>query len=214
MTKSKNYSVEKNPTATITASIIFLLGLLYTVLLVPLFTPGVDPANEHGLQYLLHVSISLTIVAYFFFIYALYRAEKGNEFLKLSLLFAGLSLIPILIGRCLGIAALSYNEMQPVLHILNFYGEIPVTRTIELIGWTIFFPISLSFLARSYSSKVGRSNKVIGGLALASALCCFVGIGIFFTSSMIPLIIGIMGWGMLFLVMIAAFLYKQMRARF
>ena len=197
--------------ATIAASIILLLGLVYAALLVPLFTPGVDPAKEHSLQYLLHISISLTIIAYFFFVYALYRVEKGNEFIKFSLLFAGLSLTPILIGRCLGIAALAYTEMQPVLHIFNFYGEIPVTRTIELTGWTIFFPFSLSFLARSYFTKDEKLSKAIGVLALMAALCCFVGVGTFFTSNMIPLIVGIMGWGTLFLIMIATYLYKQVR---
>jgi hypothetical protein len=157
------------------------------------------------MQYVLHITVILTAFAYLFFADIIYSAESDKSNARAALILAALFTIPILIGRSIGIVFLSFKTLGPIDSVFNFYAEISISRTIEMISWAMLYPLSMVFLAMLYFKKKDKTS-LLAWLCLLSAVCCFVAFGTFFSMNSIYLFIGILGWGILFLMVIKSYM--------
>lgn len=190
---------------------LLILNLIYLVLVVITFIANIDLAADGNMQYILHITVILSAFAYLLFVEMVYRTENDIINGRLSLIFSSLFTIPVLLGRGIGILVISHNELNTVNNILNFYGNISISRTIEMISWTTLFPLSVLFLARIFYKNKGRIGTILGGLCLLSSICCFIAFMSIISSSSIYVWIGVLGWGGLFLLIIILYIYRQVK---
>ena len=191
-------------------TVLLILGVLYLALVAAMFIFNIDLAADKTMQAVLHITVILSAFAYLFFVDMIYGTEtdKGNG--RLALILAALFTVPILIGRGIGIAVISFNELFAVDSIFNFYAAVSITRTIELISWTTFFPLSMLFLAKLFFKK-GKKTLCLAWLCLFSSICCFIAFMSIISTNMIYLFIGVTGWGILFSLIIIVYLSAQIR---
>lgn len=187
------------------STILILLGIVYLALVAYIFISRVNLAGDRTLQYLLHPIILSSAITYVLFVDALYERAVDKVNARPALVFAAGFAIPVLIGRCIGLMAISSSALFTTNSLLNFYSSTSISMTIEVAAWTTFFPISMFFLGRLFFPK----NRILGLLCFASSACCLIAFGSFFTTSMVFLLIGIIGWGLLFLLVVTAYLISQ-----
>jgi hypothetical protein len=187
--------------------ILLVLGIVYLALLAVTFASGIELASDKAMQYILHVDVILSAVAYLLFADTIYKAEKDEENGRLALIFAALFAVPILVGRGIGLAAISVSELSAPDSLYNFYAGVSISRTVELVGWTTLFPLSMLFFAKLFFKK---RVKYMACLCLLSSVCCFIAFLSIVSSSIIYLFIGVAGWGILFLMVIIAYMSRHM----
>jgi hypothetical protein len=189
------------------AVVLLVIDLLYLALVGVTFIAKIDLATNRNMQFILHITVILSAFAYLFFIEMIYRTEKDIVNGRISLIFSCLFTVPILLGRGIGIMSISQNGLNMINSIFNFYANVSISRTIELISWTTFFPISVLFLARVFYKIKGRIGTILGGLCILSSICCFIAFMSIISSSVIYVWIGVMGWGLLFILIIIFYIY-------
>lgn len=188
-------------------AVLLVLGIVYLALVGATFAYSIDLEAAKSMQYALHITVILTALAYLFFLDHIYHAEEDKVNGRMAFLFGALFAIPVLIGRGIGLAALS-NELNNINELLNFYAGVSVSRPIEMISWTTLFPFSMLFLAKVFFC---RRNRILGILCAISALCCFIAFLSFVSTDSIFTFIGVFGWGVLFTVIILLYLIEQIR---
>jgi hypothetical protein len=139
----------------------------------------------------------------------IYRTENDNVNGRMSFVFSCLFTVPIIIGRGLGLFSISQNGLNAVYDIFNFYNNISISRTIEIISWTTFFPLSILFLARIFNKSKERADKILAGLCMLSSVCCFIGFMTIISSNTVYLWFGLTGWGVLFVLIIIFYIYSH-----
>lgn len=202
------YNIRKLPKQIIWAVILLLFDLLYLILVGVALTPKMELVSNRGMQYCLHITVILSAFIYSFFVNSIYQTENNKISAKLAFIFSCLFTIPIFIGRIAGIIAISSKESTN--NVFNFYGNVSISRNIEIVSWTILFPISVLFLASIFYMK-GKIGAVLGGLCLISAICCFIAFMCLFSSNIIFLMIGLLGWGVLFILIIIMYIIYYVR---
>lgn len=188
--------------------VLLILGIVYMVLVTATFIFKIDLANDKFIQYVLHITVILSAFSYLFFIDMIYNTGVDRENGRLALVFAALFTIPILIGRGIGIAYITNMDSNIIENAFNFYASVSISRSIELLSWTTLYPLSMLFLSRLF----WRANKRLNTLAwlcLLSSICCFIAFMSFFSTNAIYLYIGLLGWGVLFIMVVIAYLVKQ-----
>jgi hypothetical protein len=191
-------------------AILLILGIVYMALVTATFAFNIDLANNKIIQYVLHITVILSAFAYLFFIDMIYSTGVDRKNGRLALIFAALFTIPILIGRGIGIAYIGSRDSNIGENILNFYAPISISRSIELLSWTVLYPLSMLFLYRLFRG-MNKGAMALAWLCLLSSICCFVAFISFFSTNAIYLYIGLLGWGVLFIMVIITYLIKQMR---
>jgi hypothetical protein len=184
---------------------LLVLGILYLILVSMTFIFKIDLANDRTMQYILHITVILTAFAYLFFADIIYSTEIDKANGRAALILAALFVIPILIGRSIGIVFMSFNTLGPIDSIYNFYAEISISRTIEMISWAMLLPLSMVFLALLFFKKDDKT-KLLAWFCLLTAVCCFAAFGSFFSMNSIYLFIGLLGWGLLFLMVVISYM--------
>jgi hypothetical protein len=187
--------------------ILLVLGIVYLALFGVTFAFNINLEVAKGMQYALHSTVILTAFAYLFFVDFIYSMEEDKTNGKMALIFGALFTIPVLIGRGIGLAALS-NEFNSINNILNFYGDVSISRSIEMVSWTTFFPFSILYLAKIFYSK---KKRILSILCLISSACCFIAFLSFISPSIIYMLIGVLGWGVLFTIIIIIYLFELIR---
>jgi hypothetical protein len=186
-----------------------VLGILYIALVASTFLFSMDLAADKTMQYVLHIVVILSAFAYLLFADTIYYAEGDRENGRLALIFAAIFTVPILIGRGIGLAVISYDELFAPDSIFNFYAAVSISRTMELVSWTTFFPLSMVFLAKLFL-KQGNKSRLLAWLCLLSAICCFIAFMSVLSANIIYLFIGVLGWGILFEAVILVYLLRQL----
>lgn len=196
-------SLQKKHTGMLRAWGLLILGAAYLVLVMGMFAFGIDLASDKPVQYALHITVILSAVAYLLFADAIYAREEDKRNARPALIFAALFAVPVLIGRCIGITVISTDAIFASDSIFNFYAAASVVRPIEMVSWTVLFPLSMVFLSRLF---FGKRHGTLGWLCAISAVCCFIAFATFFTDNLLFLFIGVAGWGFLFLAVIIAWI--------
>jgi MFS family permease len=178
---------------------LLVAGVVYLGLVAATFVSGIDLAADRTMQYIVHFVVIVTAIVYVLFAEAVCRTEEGRERGRMLLVFAALFCVPVVVGRGLGIYAVS----APLPEIWNFYGPVSVSRAIEMISWTLLFPLSMLYLARIF---FGRKQRLAGVLCVASAACCLTAFASLISPKPVFTMIGVMGWGVLFLVIIILYM--------
>lgn len=191
-------------------AILLILGIVYMMLVTATFIFNIDLANDKSMQYVLHITVILSAFSYLFFIDMIYSTGVDRENGRLALVFAALFTIPILIGRGIGISYITNANSNIGENALNFYASISVSRSIELISWTTLYPLSMLFLSRLFWG-MNKRLTALAWLCLLSSICCFIAFISFFSTNAIYIYIGLLGWGGLFIMVIIAYLVKQVR---
>jgi uncharacterized protein involved in response to NO len=106
--------------------VLLIFDLLYLALIANTFISGIDLRTDKNMQYIIHIVVILSTLAYLFFVEMIFRTEKDSKSGRLSLIFASLFIIPVLIGRVIGIFCIS--QFGTVSGIFNFYENISVSR--------------------------------------------------------------------------------------
>ena len=189
---------------------LLVLGILYLVLVASTFIFAIDLAQDKTMQYVLHIIVILSAFAYLLFVDTIYGAEGDRENGRPALTFAALYTVPVLIGRGIGLAVISFDELFAADSMFNFYAAVSLSRTVELIAWTTFFPLSMVFLAKLFFRQ-GKGARGLALLCLLSAICCFIAFMTILSANLIYLFIGMAGWGFLFVVVIIGYLRLQLR---
>lgn len=185
------------------SSALLALGVIYLALVATTFIYKVDLAADRTFQYLLHVSTIATAIVYIFFAEIIYR-EEGSPSTRMALIFAALFAVPVILGRGIGI----YAILALPDSIFNFYADVSVSKTIEVVSWTTLFPISMLSLAGVFFKK---RERLLSALCVLSALCCFVAfLSLIFPEAVFTLV-GMMGWGVLFVLIVLVYLVKAVR---
>jgi hypothetical protein len=190
--------------------VLLILGVAYLGIVASTFVFHMDLASDKTMQVILHVTVILSAFAYLLFVDAIYSAEKDEANGRLALLFAALFTLPVAVARGIGLLAISNDTLFSPTGILNFYASVSVIRTVEIVGWTTFFPMSMLFLAKLFFRKYHK-NCGIAWLCLLSAACCFVAFLTIVSPNTVILYIGIAGWGVLFLLVVLAYLIRQVK---
>jgi hypothetical protein len=201
----KNLNERKKTEQMLWAVVLLIIDLLYLALVTNASFSGIDLRTDKNMQYIIHITVILSTLVYLFFVEMIFRTEKDSKSGRLALIFASLFIIPVIIGRAIGIFCIS--QLGTVSSIFNFYENISVSRTIELISWTILFPLSVLFLAIVFYKKGGKIGVALCGLCLLSAVCCFIAFMMLISSSPIYFWIGLLGWGGLFLLIIILYMF-------
>jgi hypothetical protein len=189
---------------------ILVLGIIYLASVAAVFAVPVDLQNDRAMQYLVHITTLLTAFVNIFFVSSICAREGDSSHGRLALLFAALMSIPILLGRGIGIAALSDPGLSSYDSVLNFYAPTSVTRITEVFSWTVLFPFSMLFLAILFFKKRDKTLP-LALTALLSSACCFVGFLSMFYPDSVFLYIGMTGWGVLFFVFALLYLVRLIR---
>lgn len=189
--------------------VLVILGVVYLALLAATFIFGIDLATDKTMQYMLHVTLILSAFAYVLFVDAIYGSAADKTHARPALIFAAGFSVPVIIGRGIGLAAITSAELYVPDSLFNFYAPVSISMTIEVISWTTLFPLSMLFLGRLFF----KDKRVLGCLCFASAVCCFVAFLSFFSSSAFFLFIGILGWGVLFLLVAIVYLAAQIKEK-
>ncbi len=189
--------------------VLAVLGVVYLALVAYTFISGIDLAADKTMQYILHVAVLLSAIAYVLFVDAIYGSSEDKTYARPALIFAAGFSVPVLIGRGIGIAAITSAKLYAADSIFNFYAPVSISMPIEVISWTTLFPLSMLFLGRLFF----KEKRLLGILCFASAICCFIAFLSFFSSSLIFLFIGILGWGILFVLVVIVYLAGQIRDR-
>lgn len=184
------------------AWVLLILGVAYLALVMATFILEVDLASNKGVQYALHIVVLLSAVAYLMFADAIYQSQAEKSSARPALFFAALFTVPVLIGRGIGLAAMSSQALFSPDSVFNFYAAASISRAIEMTAWTVLFPLSMAFLARLFF----RQWRFLAALCTLSAACCFIAFLTFFSESVVWLFIGVAGWGVLFLAVIIAYI--------
>lgn len=187
---------------------LLILGVIYLALVVATFAFGINLATDRAMQAVLHFTVILSAIAYVLFADAIYAARADKADARPALLFAALFAVLVIAARCVGLTIVSTAALYMQDGIFNFYAPASLTRTVELAGWTVLYPLSMLFLVRLFK-RAGR--KVTAALALASALCCFIGFFSFVSPAAVFLYIGLLGWGPLFLAVVIAYMAGPLR---
>jgi hypothetical protein len=196
-------------TSQITLAVILLIfDLLYLILVGITFIVKMDLVSNKGMQFSLHITVILSTIAYLLFVLSIYRTENNKKCGLTAFIFSVLFSILIFIGRSAGILALFSSDV--INNDFNFYGDFSISRNIELFSWTTLFPVSVLFLAIIFLKK-GKYGSLLSGLCFASAICCFIAFMCFFSSNIIFLLIGITGWGALFILIIVMYIIDQVK---
>lgn len=202
-----------NSKKTIRTIIFLILGAVYLALVAATFIFQIDLAADKTMQYILHITVILSAFAFLLFVDMIYTQEKNKDSARLALIFAALFTIPVLIGRGLGLAAISLGELNIASDILNFYAGVSVSRTVEMVAWTTFFPLSMLFLAKTFHGQQEKLSRALSVLCLLSAICCFIAFMSIISSNIIYLLIGVLGWGIIALLIVIFYLLKQLKHR-
>jgi hypothetical protein len=181
---------------------LLILGVAYLVLVMATFASAIDLASNRSMQYALHVIVILSAIAYLLFADAIYQSQADKTHARPALLFAALFAVPVLLGRGIGLAAISSQVLFSPDSVFNFYAAASISRAVEMTAWTVLFPLSMAFLARLFF----RQWRFLGGLCALSAACCFIAFFSFFSDSLVWLFIGIAGWGVLFIAVIVVYI--------
>ena len=189
--------------------VLVILGVVYLALLAATFIFGIDLATDKTMQYMLHVTLILSAFAYVLFVDAIYGSAADKTHARPALVFAAGFSVPVIIGRGIGLAAITSAKLYAPDSLFNFYAPVSISMTIEVISWTTLFPLSMLFLGRLFF----KDNRVLGSLCFASAVCCFFAVLSFFSSSMIFLFVGILGWGVLFLLVAIVYLAAKIKEK-
>lgn len=174
---------------------------MYVALAAASFMPGVSLQTNAVFQCVLHISVIAGAIAYVYFAEMIYRIS-GTE-ARMALIFAVMFAVPVLLGRGAGIYAISNASLAG--GALNFYGDVSVSRAVEMLSWTVLFPLSMLGLSRVFYKEKQRLLSVLCAL---SALFCFAA----FPSLMFPgavfFWLGMLGWGVLFVLAVLVYLVK------
>ena len=189
---------------------LLVLGILYLVLVASTFIFAIDLANDKTMQYVLHIAVILSALAYLLFVDTIYAAEGDRENGRPALTFAALFTVPVLIGRGIGLAVISFDELFQASSIFNFYAAVSLSRTVELAAWTTLFPLSMVFLAKLFFRQ-GNGARGLACLCLLSAICCFIAFMSIVSANLVYLFIGVAGWGFLFVAVIVGYLRVQLK---
>lgn len=174
--------------------------IAYLALVTATFIFRIDLAADAAIQYILHFVLIAAAIAYALFVEAIHRAAENADS-RTALMFAALFVVPVIIGRGLGIYALSARMTD----IWNFYGPVSVSRAIEVLSWTTLFPLSVLFLAKLFLSS---KERLLGVLCILSAACCFAAFASIISPEPLFTMIGVMGWGALFLAIILLYIIR------
>lgn len=187
------------------SSVLLALGVLYVALAAASFAPGVDLETNGVFQCAVHIAVMAGAIAYVYFAEMIYRVS-GTE-ARMALIFAALFALPVVLGRGIGIYAISNASLAG--GALNFYGTVSVSRTIEMLSWTVLFPISMLGLSRVFRNE---KQKLLSVLCLLSAVCCFIAfLSLIFPEAAVFTLIGMTGWGVLFVLVVLVYLVKAVR---
>lgn len=188
-------------------AVLLVLGIVYLALFGATFALNINLEDCMSMQYALHITVILTAFAYLFFTDLIYRTEEDKTNGRMAFVFGALFTIPVLVGRGIGLAALS-NELNNINEVLDFYANVSLSRPIEMISWTTLFPFSVLFLAKVFYSE---KKIVLSVLCFVSSLCCFIAFLSFVSTDSIFTFIGVFGWGVLFTIIILLYLIEQIR---
>ena len=205
-----NNLTKRHTKGIIRTGVLLVLGVVYLVLVASAFIFAIDLASNKTMQYILHITVILSVVAFLLFTDTIYAAEGDQENGRPALIFAAIFTVPILIGRGIGIAAISFDQFYAADSLFNFYAAVSISRTIELVAWTTFFPLSMVFLAKVFFRQ-GNKARVLAWLCLLSAICCFIAFMTIVSPNLVYLFIGVTGWGILFVAVITGYLILQLR---
>jgi hypothetical protein len=200
---------EKLPAKTPRALVLLAAGVAYLALVASTFIFGIDLAADRIMQYVLHGMIVISVFAWLFFVEMVYRTEADRANGRMALIFAALFTVPVLIGRSIGLAAVSFDALNPPDGVFNFYGSVSVSRTIEVSSWTTLFPLSMVFLAKVFFHK--RNRALLAWTCVLSAVCCFIAFLSVVSTASVFLWIGVLGWGVLFLLVVIIYLCCEAR---
>ena len=188
------------------AVILLVIDFLYLILVGISLITNMDLVTNKNMQYSLHITVILSAIVYLLFVLNIYHDENKKKYGKAAFAFSILFFALVLTGRFTGIITLFSNNITN--SVFNFYGNFSISRNIELVAWTTLFPVSVLFLAAVFWKK-GKCGTLLSGLCFASAICCFIGFMSFFSSNIIFLMIGITGWGLLFIMIIIMYIIYQ-----
>ena len=208
--KHMNNLTKRHTKGIIRTEVLLVLGVAYLILVASTFLFAIDLASNKPMQCVLHITVILSVIAYLLFTDTIYSAEGDQDNGRPALIFAAIFTVPILIGRGIGIAAIAFDQLYAADSLFNFYAAISISRTIELVAWTTFFPLSMVFLAKIFFRQ-GNKARVLAWLCLLSAICCFIAFMTIASPRLIYLFIGVTGWGILFVAVIAGYLMLQLR---
>lgn len=181
-----------------------MLGLLYAALAAASFTSEIQLETNSIFQYVLHISVIAGGIAYVYFAEMIYRIS-GTE-ARMALIFAALFAVTVLLGRGVGIYAVSNVSLTG--DILNFYGTVSISRTVEMLAWTVLFPLSMLGLSRVFYKE---KQKLLSVLCMLSVLCCFAAFLSLISADAIFFWIGMLGWGVLYIAVVLVYLVKAVR---
>ncbi len=204
-----NLSVKKQEKGLVwSALVLTVLGAVYLVMLILTFASGINLEGNKAMQYLLHGVVLLTAVS--FLLFADQVCAKGNKTIaaRLAVIFAALFALLLIIGRGLAVWYISMPVPDPAFAVYNFYssGE-SVSRTIELLGWTLLYPTSILLLGFVFRGSRTPFHLPLFYLSVASALCCYAAFGLLIAPAFtLFFIVGATGWGLLLEVIVATYL--------
>lgn len=186
--------------------VLLLLGLGYLILLGFIFISGLNLENNRPVQLITHIVVLLSGFSYLIFADQVCGSIKQVAFARLALTFAALFTLLITLGRGLGIWYIMLPNPDAGYSLLNFYASgDSLTRTVELLSWTLFYPFSVLFLGLFLRKSGHRFGRVLLVLSILSAACCFVAFMLLIKPDTIFFIIGATGWGLLFELIILVY---------
>lgn len=192
------------------AVILLVLDLLYLILVGIALISKMDLATNKNMQFSLHITVILSSIVFLLFVFNIYRTENNKKYGKAAFVFSILFFAFVLFCRSAGIITLFSSNIAK--SIFNFYGNFSISIKIELVSWTTLFPVSVLFLGAVFWKK-GKYGTLLSGLCFVSAICCFIGFMSFFSSNIIFLMIGITGWGTLFIMIIIMYIIYQAKKK-
>jgi len=188
------------------SSVLLALGVLYAALAAVSFMPVVELEANGVFQLALHLAVIAGAIAYVYFTEIVYRVSGAEA--RMALIFAALFAALVVIGRGVGIYAISNSPLAG--GVLNFYAKVSVSMTIEMLSWTVLFPLSMLELARVFFKE---KQKLLSALCLLSAICCFTAfLSLVFPEAVFTLI-GMLGWGALFILVVLVYLVKAIKKK-
>lgn len=184
-----------------------VLGAAYLVMLILVFGAGVNLEGNNAMQYLLHGVVLLTAFSFLVFVERVCAERRETLAARLAVTFASLFALLLIIGRGLAIWVISLPAPDAALAVYNFYasGE-SVSRTIELLGWTLIYPTAILLLGFVFRGSSHPFRLPLFFMSIASSVCCYAAFGLLIAPSYtLFFVVGAVGWGFLFEAIVVAY---------
>ncbi len=184
-----------------------VLGAAYLVMLILIFGTGINVEGNYAMQYLLHGVVLLTAFSFLVFVEQVCAQRKETLAARLAVIFTAMFSLLLIIGRGLAIWVISLPAPAAALAVFNFYasGE-SVSRTIELLGWTLIYPTAILLLGFVFRGSSHPFRLPLFFMSIASSVCCYAAFGLLIAPSYtLFFVVGAVGWGFLFEAIVVAY---------